>query len=86
MNKNRKILERLDEIEKAFKKREREKWSRVERDEVLKRGEQSADFYQIWDKLVRLWAIRVWLGKYEYFPGSYKQQIKEWEKELKYFL
>ena len=83
---NKKVLERLDEIEGAFKKRERERWSRAERDAVLKRGEQPADFYQVWDRLVKLWAMKDWLGKYSYFPDSYKNKIKEWEKELKYFL
>ena len=84
--KNKKILKRLDEIEEAFKRREREKWSKAEIDAVLRRGEQSSDFYYIWEKLMRLWAIRVWLGKYEWFPKSHKDKIKEWEKELKYFL
>ena len=86
IKKNKKLLERLDEIEEAFKRRERQKWSKAERDVVLKRGEQSSDFYQIWDKLIRLWAIRDWLKKYEYFPKSHKDKVKEWEEELKYFL
>ena len=84
--KNKKILERLNVIERAFKEREREKWSSAERFEIACRGEKPADFYQVWDKLVRLWAMKDWLKKYADFPRSHMNKIKEWEKELKYFL
>lgn len=83
---NKKILEKLDKIEFAFKTRERERWSKSERDEVLKRGEEPADFYQIWSKLIKLWAIKYWIKKYNYLPLSYKRQIEEWEEELNNYL
>lgn len=86
IHRNRNTLKRLDEIEEAFKRKEREKWSRAERAEILKRGEQPADFFHVWLELVRLWAMKDWLGKYHYLPKSHKDKIKEWEQTLKYFL
>ena len=77
-----KWLEKLDEVEKLLKLKAGERWSSSEKQEILKRGEVSADYYMIWDKLCIIWNMKEWVKKYGYLTYNQKVMLKKFKSEV----
>ncbi|RLG68588.1 hypothetical protein DRN93_02445 [archaeon] len=80
------LLRRIHALRHAFKARERVRWSASERREIERRGESEADFFRIVWELSRLESMERYLRRNRFFPASYRFQLRNWERELKYYL
>jgi len=78
MSKKDKCLKEINEVETELKRRVRELWTAVERKKIKERGEEDADFYQIWYKLCKLETITSWVNNYGYLTRSQKHILKEY--------